>query len=216
MEDKILIAEIVDGQEASYACLYNIYVKDLFSYGMGLGFEREVIKDAIQDVFLKLLSNTKILKEVTNVKFYLLRSLKNRLLDIHKNKIIYNEIDAEGPEFSIKVSVLDDLIEKEDREILEHRIQNLLSNLTNRQREAISLRYMHEMEYEEIALLLEMTPKATRKLVSRAMERLRDQNLTLIYFLLFLLVLLFCFLNSSFLKPPACQFPIPSLLLMQP
>ena len=106
-------------------------------------------------------------------------------MDIHKNKIIYNEIDAEGPEFSIKVSVLDDLIEKEDREILEHRIQNLLSNLTNRQREAISLRYMHEMEYEEIALLLEMTPKATRKLVSRAMERLRDQNLTLIYFLLF-------------------------------
>lgn len=185
MEDKILIAEIVDGQEASYACLYNKYVKDLFSYGMGLGFEREVIKDAIQDVFLKLLSNTKILKEVTNVKFYLLRSLKNRLLDIHKNKIIYNEIDAEGLEFSIKVSVLDDLIEKEDREILEHRIQNLLSNLTNRQREAISLRYMHEMEYEEIALLLEMTPKATRKLVSRAMERLRDQNLTLIYFLLF-------------------------------
>ena len=54
MEDHILIRGITNGNETSFATLYSKYVDVLFSYGVGLGYEREIIKDAIQDVFLKL------------------------------------------------------------------------------------------------------------------------------------------------------------------
>lgn len=45
-------------------------------YGRSLGFEKEVLKDAIQDVFVKLYLNRRNLSEVRNLKYYLFRSLK--------------------------------------------------------------------------------------------------------------------------------------------
>ena len=142
-------------------------------------------EDAIQDVFLKLLNHKFAGSEITNLKFYLFRSLKNRFIDLHKNKIINEELDSCDFDFSIKVSILDDIIEAENKKILEQRINKLLDSLTSRQREAIVLRYVHELGYDEIASLLDMTPKASRKLVSRAMERMRNQELLL-------LLILFC------------------------
>ena len=185
MEDHILIRGITNGNETSFATLYSKYVDVLFSYGVGLGYEREIIKDAIQDVFLKLLNHKFADSEISNLKFYLFRSLKNRLIDLHKNRIINDELDNCEFDFSIKVSVLDDIIEAENKKILEQRINKLLDSLTNRQREAIVLRYVHELEYDKIGALLDMTPKASRKLVSRAMERMRNQELLL-------LLILFC------------------------
>lgn len=42
---------------------------------------------------------------------------------------------------------------------------------------------MQELEYEEIAEIMNMTPHAARKLISRSMKRLRDdEQLLLIYF----------------------------------
>lgn len=184
MEDHILIRGITNGNETSFATLYSKYVDVLFSYGVGLGYEREIIKDAIQDVFLKLLNHKFAGSEITNLKFYLFRSLKNRLIDLHKNRINNEGLDNCEFDFSIKVSILDDIIEAENKKILEQRINKLLDSLTSRQREAIVLRYVHELEYDEIASLLDMTPKASRKLVSRAMDRMRNQEL-LLFLILF-------------------------------
>ncbi|MNE93296.1 RNA polymerase sigma factor [compost metagenome] len=48
-------------------------------------------------------------------------------------------------------------------------------SLTNRQREAIFLRFYEDLSYEEIAELLEMNLGGTYKLIYRALDRLRDQ-----------------------------------------
>ena len=64
-------------------------------------------------------------------------------------------------------------------------IENMLCSLTGRQREAIYLRYMQELEYDEIAVLLNLTTKGTRKLIYRAIERMREQyGPVLFYFFL--------------------------------
>ena len=53
--------------------IYNQYIDDLLSYGIGLGFHRELIKDAIQDIFYKLYFKRNELKGVNNTKYYLFR-----------------------------------------------------------------------------------------------------------------------------------------------
>lgn len=91
--------------------LYNLYVNDLFTYGVYLGFDREVVKDAIHDVFEKISTKSKTLEEITNIKFYLFRSLKNRLYDIqrgNKNQIGLEGIVAEDSKsFQINVNIVD-------------------------------------------------------------------------------------------------------------
>ena len=64
------------------ASLYNLYVDHLYTYALYLGFDKETIMDAIHDVFCKLAADQKKLHDVSNIKLYLFRALKNRLYDI--------------------------------------------------------------------------------------------------------------------------------------
>ena len=143
-------------------------------------------EDAIQDVFYKILSNPSSLKNVQNLKYFLFKSLKNRLIDILKSEInkeaVYERID-----FTVNdVTILDSLIEEEERFELSQKIKLLLEQLTFRQREAVCLRYIYNMEYEEIADLLNMNnSKSARNLVSRALEHIRNEE-SGIFILLFL------------------------------
>lgn len=183
-EEQDLLKGFLAGDNQSFSRIYKKYVNELFAYGMGLGFDREILKDAIQDVFYKFHENKKNLKEVRNVKYYLFRMLKNMLLDIHRSgKIQTDDISDYELSFSIKTTVLDDMITNEEQSALQTKIDNLLLTLTNRQREAVYLRFIQEMEYEEIGKLLNMTPEASRKLVSRAIKRMRTEHIPLLLLL---------------------------------
>ena len=71
--DEVVFQRFVDGDDAAFTFIYNKYVDLLLQYGRSLGFEKEVLKDAIQDVFVKLYLNRRSLSEVRNLKYYLFR-----------------------------------------------------------------------------------------------------------------------------------------------
>lgn len=170
------------------AAIYNQYISDLVNYGNYLGFEKEYVKDAIHDVFVNLAHKINLLEEITNIKFYLFRSLKNRLLDLEKSKKDFLELDnsnySHNIPFVITINIEDLIIEKEEQQQIKSTIEEMLSSLTNRQREIIYLRYIHEYNYDEIAELLEISVHGCRKLLSKAIITLREKYSPLILFYL--------------------------------
>jgi RNA polymerase sigma factor (sigma-70 family) len=161
--------------------IYNEYVDDLLSYGVGLGFQPELIKDAIQDIFYKLYLKRGELSEVRNMKYYLFGMLKHRLLDLCKNSVETDSVEGYENRFVLTVTAIDHIVATENQQEIRRRVEKLLSTLTDRQREAIYLRFKQELSYEEIASLLDMSVYATRNLVFRAMERMRkSENLGVI------------------------------------
>jgi len=169
---------------------YNLYVNELFTYGLYLGFERETVKDAVHDVFVKITTSSDNLDNISNIKFYLFRSLKNRLLDIHKNQKEHIELENIDPAleipFNIQVNVEELMIEREEQKQIKTEIEQMLNALTDRQREIIYLRYVQEYDYDQIAQLLNISVHGCRKLVSTAMHSLREKFGSLITFLTFL------------------------------
>ncbi|MDR0332847.1 MAG: sigma-70 family RNA polymerase sigma factor [Dysgonamonadaceae bacterium] len=169
-------------------CLYERHVNDLFNYGIGMGFSEQICMDAIHDVFCNLYVNKKC-EEILNIKYYLFSSLKNRLIDIYRSSSKLSTFDIESLPFAVEVSILDTIIADDEQAILRASVEKLMASLTNRQREAIYLRYMQELSYEEIGILLDMTPESVRKLVHRGIEKMRDKakssSLLLILSLLF-------------------------------
>lgn len=160
--------------------LYDSYVNDLYAYGKALGVLHEDLQDIIHDVFLHIMDHYAGLNMCDNkqVKFYLLKCLKNKIIsNARKNMEIYNIENLNDSDFPIHVTGLDLLINKEERTKLMNRIEKMLQCLTARQREAIYLRYMQELSYEEIAEILHITEKGSRKLVSRAMIELKNVRL---------------------------------------
>lgn len=165
---------------------YENYVDEMFSYGMAFGMEKEAVLDAIHDVFLHLYERGNNLM-VTNVKFYLLSCLKNRIISLKRKEVsfLYLE-DNKDHEFFIKVDGLDLIEDEEWRAEYTERVEKLLGLLTDKQREVIYLRFMQGLEYEEIAQILRITPKGARKLTYRAIGRMQENKD--VVFLFFLLV----------------------------
>jgi RNA polymerase sigma factor (sigma-70 family) len=52
----------------------------------------------------------------------------------------------------------------------------LLESLSPRDREILELRFLSELEYEEIAARKQLTEVSIRKIVSRALKALRGKN----------------------------------------
>lgn len=181
--DASLLSGLVEGNQTSFSLLYTNYVNDLFAYGIGLGCDRERLKDAIQDVFYKLYENRRKLPQIKHLKYYLLRMLKNQLLDMHRSNQHQVALVSDELTFSIKTTILDDLISEEEQQLLQTKVTHLLDSLTDRQREAVYLRFIQEMEYDEIATLLNMTPQASRKLIFRAIKRMRQEKIPITLFI---------------------------------
>lgn len=156
--------------------IYNSHIDDLYSYGVYLGFDSNVVMDAIHDVFFNLCSNEEVLKNVQNIKFYLIRSLKNNLINVHKStkdtvNLSYIE-DSEDKSFNVE----DELISEEMAAGVNRDINKMLDSLTAKQKEIIYLRYLLEYSYDDIAKLLNITPGSCRKLVHKAIQQLRKKN----------------------------------------
>lgn len=173
-----LFSKFKEGDDDAYSFFYQYYINDLYAYGISLGGEKEVVKDAVQDIFLKIYFEKKNFASIDHLKYFLLKSLKNSLYNIYKSKAVSTTtgISEDVLGFSITTTVLDRIIDEEDRIIIKQQIDDLLSKLTARQKEAIYLRFMQELEYEEIAEIMDMTEHAARKLISRSLKRLRDDE----------------------------------------
>lgn len=163
-------------KESLFLHLYDSYINDLYAYGKALGVLHEDLQDIIHDVFLHIMDHYAGLNICDKqVKFYLLRCLKNKVIsNARRNVDFYSMENLNDYDFPIHVTGLDLLINKEERTKLLNRIEMMLQCLTARQREAIYLRYMQELSYEEIAGMLHITEKGSRKLVSRAMVELKN------------------------------------------
>ena len=185
-----------DDKYDAFSAIYNIYVNDLLSYGISLGIEEQTCRDAIHDIFYKLFVEKSKLKDVRNFSAYLFRSYRNHLLNTIEKRSKILDFNIEDLPFTTEITILDLMVSEEETAKLKKRVEHLLNELSPRQREAIYLRYMQQMDYEEIAALLNMNSNSARRLVSRAMESLRETATNSEIPLLVLFLLLACYSRS--------------------
>jgi RNA polymerase sigma factor (sigma-70 family) len=175
ISDRILI-RLYKGDNQAFGMVYDAYAGQLLAYGESLGFDKETVKDALQDIFCNIYTHRERFREIKNLQAYLFRSLKNTLLNMAQQKGNHSvDISLYEGVFHTNVTVLDELIDAEERLRVEQKLNRYLDCLTGRQREAIYLRYIQELDYENIAEIMNLTPHATRKLVSRAIIRMRNE-----------------------------------------
>lgn len=160
----------------AFSLIYNFYVNDLLSYGVSLGFDEDTCRDAVHDVFCKILIDKKKFLNVNNLTSYIFRAVRNYLFNIRKKNYKISDSFSENIPFSIEITTLESLINREDSEKLKQTVEDLLNELTPRQREVIYLRYMQEMDYEDIAVLMGINYNSARRLVHRSIEHLRSIN----------------------------------------
>ncbi|WP_294081402.1 RNA polymerase sigma factor [Proteiniphilum sp. UBA5384] len=179
-----------EGDEEAFSFFYKYFINDMYAYGRSLGADEKQVMDAVQDVFLKVFFDRPHLSSVEHFKYFLFKSLKNRLYDLFKSKSFSKteNIDEEVLSFTIRVTILDEIIEEEDRIVVKQKIEKLLSVLSPLQKEALYLRYIQELDYAEISEIMDKSEVSIRKLVSEAIRKIRKENkiLPMLVFIWFL------------------------------
>lgn len=173
-ESKIKWVEFRSGSKEAYSWIYRTYIQVLYRYGLRFTSDEELIKDSIQEVFTYIYKNRNQLTDPANVRVYLFIALKNNLLRAVQKESMYDISDTEAIPFSLEPTVEDRFIEKEQSELQNARVKEMLSFLTPRQQEIIYYRYIQELSFDEICQLMDLNYQSAQNLIQRSLKKMRD------------------------------------------
>jgi RNA polymerase sigma factor (sigma-70 family) len=185
-ENQLLWKSFLEGNKEAIGTIFLLFHDDLYRYGLKLSGNTNLAEDSIQDLFLQLWKNRQNLRPIDNVKPYLFKSFRNHVIDNLElqNPVMQIESDFEHP-FEVTFSHEDFIIRQQVSEENLLKITDALNNLSSRQREAIYLRFFEELDFETIAIIMDMNVQSVRNTLHRGLQALR--NLMLIH--LFLLAI---------------------------
>lgn len=174
-DERLIWGRFLKGDQQVLSLIYLQHSDALFDYGCRFTVDRNLVKDCIQEVFCTLIRTRKNLAETDNVRLYLLKSLKRRIIRELKNLNNQSRIitDEDYP-FDLRwAENMDDHLHESNEE-KKQQVSDAMLSLTERQKEAIYLRFNRGLEYEEISSLLNVNNQSSRALIHRSIEKLRE------------------------------------------
>lgn len=164
------------GDNDAFTHIYDENIRHLFAYGSQFTRDRELIKDAIQDLFVKLYVNRKSINRTTNVKLYLFGSLKNTLYNLFRKDIdTYNIYDWED-RIKEPLTPLENLLDEEQKSQMQEDLNWIFDQLSLRQREVMFYRFIEEFSFEEIEALMGINYQSIQNLIQRSIKKIRDSK----------------------------------------
>lgn len=161
----------VNGDEAAFAHIYRLYVNRLFNFGRQFSPDSELIKDVIQDLFVRL-RKSKSKGKVLSIRSYLFKCFYRDLVKKMEREKLYSS-PVQDP-FAISLSVEHSLFNEQTDEVKRKRLTESLDKLSTKQRQALLLFYYEGLSYKEIGHIFDLkNSKSARKLVYRSIDSLR-------------------------------------------
>ncbi|QNK61569.1 sigma-70 family RNA polymerase sigma factor [Pedobacter sp. PAMC26386] len=166
------------GDANALESLYKLYSNALYNYGSKFTIDKDLIKESIQELFVNIWTRREFIGHPADVKNYLFKSFR---LSIFKKSSILQKLEeyqeTENYPFSVTLNIEDIIIEGEKKDELKKRLESALQRLTDRQKEAVFLKFYENLSYDEIAEVMGISVKAIYKIMARSLSFLRE-NLT--------------------------------------
>lgn len=156
--------------ETALEWLYQTYARMLHNYGYRLVTDKELVKDAVQDLFVQIWHQSDRLPAVGSVKAYMIVALRRELLRRITRQRQFVTQETELPDASFE----DQLIEIQTGEMISEGLSAFIQKLPTRQREIIFLKYYSGLSTEEIAAAMKLTSGSVYKLIYKALASLKD------------------------------------------
>lgn len=159
----------------SYAKLYDIYVEQIYRFVYFKVSSHEEAEDITSEVFLKAWHYIQEGHEIKSFSGLLYRMARNSIIDLYRKKsskpesFLEDQLDA-GLEIGDKGKWMSEINSKLEAE----KILKALKKLKQEYQEVITLRYVDELELEEIAEIIGKGRIAVRVTLHRAVKKLQE------------------------------------------
>jgi RNA polymerase sigma factor (sigma-70 family) len=175
--ENVLWSQLLEGDEAAFARVYEVYFPILFQYCTRFTTDKNLVKDVLQDFFIGLFDGRRSPSVILHLKSYLMVSVRRELLKrlSRESRSPVEWMTGQEYEFHLELSPESTLINKQLGEHRSKYLQNTINTLTPRQREAVYLYFYENTSYEEIAEVMGLKEvKYARTLIYRAISELRS------------------------------------------
>lgn len=174
-EDVVLWNSFRDGNESAFIRIYETYFDTLYAYGWRICRKEELVKDAIQDMFIDLRKYRSNLNATDSIKFYLFKCLKRTIIK-EEGKWYSNLDDIDNSyffdfTFSHEKILIDRQIDDEKKE----KLNKAIALLSPRKREVIYYFFYEGLNYQQIQEIMNLDNiKSARNLIYKALGFLRQ------------------------------------------
>jgi RNA polymerase sigma factor, sigma-70 family len=176
-DDTTLFQEFLKGDMDAFSHFYDTYVNVLYHFGSKITSDKELLKDCIHDVFIKIYNKRQDLSDIQDIKSYLFSTLRNKILDEIRRKAYFTEKEIESYQVASSENVEKEYLLKEKEDYDNVKVAFFMTKLSHRQREAITLYFIEEKKYDEICTLMDINYQSLRNLIHRSLTKLRSQLL---------------------------------------
>ena len=173
--DETLWEGLLRGDEDMFLSLYKKYYHPLLFVGLKEIKDAQLVKDAIQQLFLYLWEKRQSIHPARNVKAYIITSFLRKLSDDWKKSGRISNLQVVHSEYSDATAPTpeESLINKDEHQNLNRLLFDYINELPSRQRELINLRFYEGLCYDEIVQLTGLSHRTVYNKIHEALKKLR-------------------------------------------
>jgi len=176
--DNVLWEAFQSGDQMAFKEIYFRYYTSLFAFGASMLCSGEIAEDCLHDFFIHIWKKRNNVYPKSSLQAFLYKSFKNYCLDymrkqrtIDKGNLQYMMLQS-----AISLPIESAILEDESRRQRQGVVLELINQLSPLQKEALLLRFYHQMKIEDIAHVMETTYAAAAKHLSRAIKILQKKQ----------------------------------------
>lgn len=171
LNEKELVRQVADGNEAAYRKLFIHYWDQLYSTALVFTKSRELSQDLVQDIFARIWIKKEKLREVERFDAYLFITARNLIVDTLRRKVFTTENEANLTKYFSDTTQLSFVpVELKEMEEIIHRGIHVLPH---QQRIAFCLNRFGGLRLDEIALQMGVSKETVKSYIFRASSNLR-------------------------------------------
>ncbi|MEM1128472.1 MAG: RNA polymerase sigma-70 factor [Bacteroidota bacterium] len=161
---------------SAFEVVFRTLRRPLLRYVRTLVFQADLAHDLVQDVFVDLWAARHRLDPSRSLKAYLYSMTRNRALRHLRDERLHaskeDDIRMELRATSSAPARADEVV---DATALASQVQRWVTDLPNRQREALLLSRYHHLSHREIGALMGISPRTVNNHLVRALETLQQR-----------------------------------------
>jgi RNA polymerase sigma factor (sigma-70 family) len=177
LSDLQLWQHFKNGDEGAFIDIYKKYINLLYNQGIQITYDRESVKDCLQDFFIEFRQRRAKLSDTDNIKLYLLKSFRRRLIAYLKKKSKYfvNDDILKATIYPVELAVDEKLINAQYQQEQLEQLNKVLKELPVKEREALYYYFYQDLSYHEIAEIYKYDHvSSARRLIYNSLKRLKS------------------------------------------
>jgi len=151
--------------------LYDEHAQALFAFVLNLLRHEADTRDVLQEVFIKVARNPRLLEDVREPRGFLLRLAHNLAIDLVRRRAARDrnreQVEQEGALFAAT--------DNPDEKVFTARLAEALGELPPDQRAVVHLKLWEKLTFEQIADTLDISPNTAASRYRYGIDKLRER-----------------------------------------